>query len=95
MLMINSDMNAYNAYIQKLRNKDLTQYFTALRELSQIYLVDGKHAKEIATIIVDSDRYRGIFNAQEVYEYAQRRSDWYSIQGRVEKQMYGVGCMVM
>ncbi|KAH4040167.1 hypothetical protein HBH98_035660 [Parastagonospora nodorum] len=90
-----SDMNAYYSYIVSLRNKSLMQYFAALRELSQIYLIDPKEAKEIATIIADTDRYKGIFRAEEVYEYAERRADWYQIKGAVEKQMYGVGCMVM
>ncbi|KAJ4344419.1 F-box protein: endocytic membrane traffic, recycling ReCYcling 1 [Didymosphaeria variabile] len=90
-----SDMNAYNTYIVSLRNKFITQYFAALKELSQIYLIDPNHAKEIATIIADTDRYHGIFRAEEVYEYAERRADWYQIKGAVEKQMYGVGCLVM
>ncbi|KAF2200138.1 hypothetical protein GQ43DRAFT_473009 [Delitschia confertaspora ATCC 74209] len=90
-----SDMNAYNAYIATLRNKSLTQYFSALRELSQIYLIAPDHAKEIATIIADSDRYHGIFRAEEVYEFAERRADWFSIKAQVERQMYGVGCIVM
>ena len=95
MLIRKSDMNAYYSYIVSLRNKSLMQYFAALRELSQIYLIDPKEAKEIATIIADTDRYKGIFRAEEVYEYAERRADWYQIKGAVEKQMYGVGCMVM
>ncbi|RAR15911.1 secretion pathway protein Sls2/Rcy1 [Stemphylium lycopersici] len=82
-----SDMNAYNAYIVSLRNKPLMQYFAALRELSQIYLIDAKQAKEIATIIADTDRYHGIFRAEEVYEFAERRADWYQIKSAVEKQM--------
>jgi recyclin-1 len=88
-------MNAYNTYIQSLRNKSLTQYFTALRELSQIYLIAPTHAKEIAIIIADSDRYHGIFRAEEVYEFAERRADWYQVKREVEKQMYGVGCTAM
>lgn len=90
-----SDMNAYYAYIVSLKNKPLMQYFAALRELSQIYLISPKEAKEIATIIADTDRYHGIFRAEEVYEYAERRADWYQIKSAVEKQMYGVGCSVM
>ncbi|ORY00004.1 exocyst complex component Sec10-like protein [Clohesyomyces aquaticus] len=90
-----SDMNAYNAYIASLRNKSLTQYFSALRELSQIYLIAPDHAKDIATIIADSDRYHGIFRAEEVYEFAERRADWFQVKREVEKQMYGVGCDVM
>ncbi|KAH6612501.1 secretion pathway protein Sls2/Rcy1 [Boeremia exigua] len=94
-IVLISDMNAYNAYIVSLRNKPLMQYFAALRELSQIYLIAPKEAKEIATIIADTDRYHGIFRAEEVYEYAERRADWYQIKSAVEKQMYGVGCWVM
>lgn len=94
-IVLISDMNAYNAYIVSLRNKPLMQYFAALRELSQIYLIASKEAKEIATIIADTDRYHGIFRAEEVYEYAERRADWYQIKSAVEKQMYGVGCWVM
>jgi len=52
-------------------------------------------AKELATIIADSQRYRGIFPAEEVYEFAERRADWYLVRADVERAMYGVGCAVM
>jgi recyclin-1 len=78
-----------------LKNKDLLQYFKALRELSQIYLVSPTDAKELAALIADNDRYMGIFRAEEVYEFAERRADWYQVKGRVEKAMYGYGCVVM
>lgn len=52
-------------------------------------------AKELATIIADTQRYHGIFGAEEVYEFAQRRADWYLVRGDVERAMYGVGCSVM
>lgn len=90
-----SDMNVYFLYIRTLRNQDLLQYFKALRELSQIYLIDPKHAKELATIIADGDRFHGIFRAEEVYEFAERRADWYNVQRDVERAMYGVGCIAM
>jgi recyclin-1 len=90
-----SDTNHYFAYIQTLRNKELLQYFRALREVSQIFLIDGKHAKEIAAIVADADRYSGIFRAEEVLEFAERRADWYMIKGNVEKAMYGFGCLMM
>jgi len=88
-------MNHYHAYIITLRNKSLTQYFSALRELSQIYLISPSHAKEIVTIIADSDRYYGIFRAEEVYEFAERRADWFVVRRDVERAMYGIGCSVM
>ena len=90
-----SDMNAYFLYIKTLRNQDLLQYFKALRELSQIYLIEAKHAKEMAVIIADGDRFGGIFRAEEVYEFAERREDWYSVKKDVERAMYGIGCLVM
>lgn len=90
-----SDMNVYFLYIRTLRNQDLLQYFKALRELSQIYLIDPKHAKEMATIIADGDRFHGIFRAEEVYEFAERRADWYNVKRDVERAMYGIGCTAM
>jgi len=90
-----SDMNLYFQYIRTLRNQDLLQYFKALRELSQIYLIEAKHSKEMATIIADGDRFYGIFRAEEVYEFAERRADWYSVKRDVERAMYGIGCGVM
>ncbi|KAL2130801.1 hypothetical protein VTI74DRAFT_5929 [Chaetomium olivicolor] len=90
-----ADMNLYFEYIRTLKNQDLLAYFKALRELSQIYLIDAKHAKEMATIIADGDRFGGIFRAEEVYEYAERRADWYQVRRDVERAMYGLECCVM
>ncbi|RDW64812.1 hypothetical protein BP6252_10463 [Coleophoma cylindrospora] len=90
-----SDTNLYFGYIRTLKNNDLLDYFKALRELSQIYLIDPSHAKEMATIIADGDRFHGIFRAEEVYEFAERRADWYQVKRDVEKAMYGFGCVAM
>ncbi|KAL8997178.1 MAG: hypothetical protein Q9169_003505 [Polycauliona sp. 2 TL-2023] len=90
-----SDMNHYFSYIQTLKNQNLLEYFIALRELAQIYLIDPSDAKELATIIADGDRFHGIFRAEEVYEFAERRADWYQIRAKVERAMYGIGCAVM
>jgi len=90
-----SDMNLYFGYIKTLKNQDLLAYFKALRELSQIYLIDPSHAKEMATIIADGDRFHGIFRAEEVYEFAERRADWYQVRKDVERAMYGIGCVAM
>ncbi len=88
-------MNLYFEYIRTLKNNDLLDYFKALRELSQIYLIDARHAKEMATIIADGDRFGGIFRAEEVYEFAERRADWYQVRKDVERAMYGLECSVM
>lgn len=90
-----SDLSAYAQYIAGFKNHDLNSYFTALREVGQIYLIEGKEATEMATIIADGERYRGVFTVEEVLEFAERRSDWLLVKGRVEKAMYGQGCLVM
>ncbi|KAI1818062.1 exocyst complex component Sec10-like protein [Poronia punctata] len=90
-----ADMTLYFEYIRTLKNQDLLVYFKALRELSQIYLIDARHAKEMATIIADGDRFGGVFRAEEVYEYAERRADWYQVKRNVERAMYGLECQIM
>ncbi|KAI8659344.1 hypothetical protein LRP88_05909 [Fusarium phalaenopsidis] len=90
-----ADMNLYFEYIRTLRNADLLAYFGALRELSQIFLIDPRHAREMATVIADGDRFGGVFRAEEVYEYAQRRADWYQVRKSVERAMYGLECLLM
>ncbi|KAL1963510.1 hypothetical protein VTN77DRAFT_8091 [Rasamsonia byssochlamydoides] len=94
-LKLISDMTHYFKFIQTFKNNELLLYFKALRELSQIYLVDPSDAKELATIIADNDRFYGIFRAEEVYEFAERRADWFQVRRDVERAMYGVGCSVM
>ncbi|XWW96604.1 hypothetical protein V2A60_004581 [Cordyceps javanica] len=90
-----ADMNLYFDYARALRIQDLLPYFRALRELSQVYLIDPAHAREMATVIADGDRFGGVFRAEEVYEYAQRRADWYQVRKDVERAMYGMDCCVM
>ena len=90
-----SDMNLYFMYIKTLKNSDLLDYFKALRELSQIYLIDPKHAKDMAEVIADGNRFYGVLRAEEVYEFAERRADWYVVKRDVERAMYGIGCGVM
>ncbi|KAL7625423.1 F-box protein: endocytic membrane traffic, recycling ReCYcling 1 [Parahypoxylon ruwenzoriense] len=90
-----ADMNMYFEYIRTLKNPDLLAYFKALRELSQIYLIDARHAKEMATIIADGDRFGGIFRAEEVYEFAERRADWFQVKRDVERATYGLECHIM
>ncbi len=90
-----SDLSAYAAYIATFRNQDLNSYFTALREVGQLYLIEGSEASEMAAIIADTERYKGVFTVEEVVEFAERRGDWLAVRGRVERAMYGQGCEVM
>ncbi|OKL61778.1 hypothetical protein UA08_02431 [Talaromyces atroroseus] len=88
-LKLISDMNHYFKFVQTLKNNELLLYFKALRELSQIYLVDPSDAKELASVIADNDRFYGIFRAEEVYEFAERRADWFQSSGNAQEAVYG------
>lgn len=88
-------MNHYFSFIQRMKNEQLLHYFIALRELSQVYLIHPSDSKEMATIIADGARFHGIFRAEEVYEFATRRADWYQVRKSVERAMFGIGCAVM
>lgn len=92
-----SDLSLYSNFIAGFKNTDLNSYYSALRAVGQIYLIDGSHANEMATIIADGERYRGVFTVEEVLEFAERRADWLSggVRAGVEKAMYGQGCSVM
>ncbi|KAK5173568.1 F-box protein: endocytic membrane traffic, recycling ReCYcling 1 [Saxophila tyrrhenica] len=76
-------------------------YFSTNPKVKRASLLSTKssptalQAKELATIIADTQRYHGIFGAEEVYEFAERRADWYLVKGDVERAMYGVGCSIM
>ncbi|KAL4916080.1 exocyst complex component Sec10-like protein [Aspergillus aurantiobrunneus] len=94
-LKLISDMNHYFKFIQTLKNNELLIYFKAFRELSQIYLIDPSDAKELATLIADAGRFSGIWRVEEVYEFAERRADWFQMKRDVERAMYGIGCNVM
>ncbi|KAL3454659.1 exocyst complex component Sec10-like protein [Aspergillus insuetus] len=94
-LKLISDMNHYFKFVQTLKNNELLIYFKAFRELAQIYLIDASDAKELAALIADASRFSGIWRVEEVYEFAERRADWFQVKRDVERAMYGIGCNVM
>lgn len=86
---------------RKKSQAELRRYFESLRELSMLYLVDvegrGKDGgKELAALMADQGgRWRGVWRAEEVLEFVERRADWLVIRGKVERAMFGQGCEVM
>lgn len=99
MLLI-SDLNYYYAFVEKtLRQRPLLDYFAALREISQLYLIDFVSARDIGQVMTEVvQRFAGIVTAEDVLEYVQRRADWPLVKKSVEKTVYGLGltdCVVM
>ncbi|KAK7206512.1 exocyst complex component Sec10-like protein [Myxozyma melibiosi] len=99
MLLI-SDLNYYYSFVDKtLRQRPLLDYFAALREIAQLYLIDSSHSRDIGQVMTDVvQRFAGIVTAEDVLEYVQRRADWLLVKKAVEKAVYGLGltdCVVM
>lgn len=92
------DLNTYYSFILGLKQQPVTPYFVALKEVGQMFLIDGKDAKELGKMLSDMTRFGGIFQPEEVFEFAQRREDWLRVKKEVEKVMYGFGvtdCSIM
>jgi recyclin-1 len=97
-LSLLSDLMAYSQFIATFKNPDLSSYFTALRAVAQLYIIEGtsdRDVREMSTIIADQERYKGVFTVEEVVEFAERRSDWLVLRARVEGKVKGDGCCVM
>lgn len=93
------DMNQYFEFFnQKLKQKSIIPYFKSLKNISNLYLIDGKDSKELGKLIGDLNKFQGIFSQEEIYEFVQRRQDWVLVRRDVEKVMYGLGikdCIIM
>ena len=93
-----SDLNHYYNFILSLKQYQIMPYFIALKEVGQLFLIDGRHdAKELGKTLSDMSRFRGVLQPEEVYEFVQRRADWPLVRKEVERVMYGFGidCFLM
>lgn len=93
------DVNFYYDFIaNRLKQKRIVPFFTALKNIAQLYIISGRDSKELGKMISDVGRFQGIFSQEEVYEFVERRSDWVRVKRDVEKVMYGLGvkdCIIM
>lgn len=92
-----SDLNYYYSFVIGLKQRPLNQPFAALKEVGQMYLIDTKDAKALGKLLSDMNRFKGVFQPEEIYEFAHSRADWVLVKREVEKAMYGLGvdCVVM
>lgn len=96
-IVLISDLNYYYKFIVGLKQRDLLPYFEALKEVGQLFLIDGSDAKALGQTLSDMSRFRGVLQAEELMEFIQRRKDWLLVKHDVEKVMYGIGidCVIM
>ncbi|KAK9472564.1 exocyst complex component Sec10-like protein [Dipodascopsis tothii] len=90
-IILISDLNYYYKFAQSLRQRQLLPYFAALKEIGQLFLIDGDKSKEIGHVMGDMTRFGGIITSEEVFEYVRCRADWILIKRDVEKVVYGLG----
>lgn len=86
-----SDLNLYYNFILSLNQRPVVPYFVALKEVGQIFLIDGKDTKALGQMLSDMGRFGGIFQPEEIYEFVQCREDWIRVRRDVERVMYGIG----
>ncbi|GAA5865734.1 hypothetical protein JCM1840_003237 [Sporobolomyces johnsonii] len=87
-LQLIADLNAYHAFVTTLRLPQVTAYFTSLKMVGEIYLVDSP--KDLGALVRDTSRYEGTLSPDDLYELVQRRADWKKIDKQVEKQLFGL-----
>ncbi|KAI5480581.1 f-box protein pof6 [Pseudohyphozyma bogoriensis] len=84
-----SDLNAYHAFVSSLRQPQVTAYFTSLKMVGEIFIVDSP--KDLSHLVRDVSRYDGTLSTEDLYEIVQRRADWTTIQREVERGLFGFG----
>ncbi|OXB35427.1 hypothetical protein LQV05_006173 [Cryptococcus neoformans] len=92
-----ADLNAYYDFVSSLKQQRITDDFSDLKMLGNVYIVSD--AKDLAQIVRDVSRYGSAFTPEDIYEFIQRRSDWKKIEKTVDKAMYALSvredCVVM
>ncbi|KPV74787.1 uncharacterized protein RHOBADRAFT_27218 [Rhodotorula graminis WP1] len=86
-LQLIADLNAYHAFVTSLRQPPVTAYFTSLKMVGEIYLVDSP--KDLGALVRDTSRYEGVLSPEDLYELVQRRADWKRIERDVDKALFG------
>ncbi|CAG8772888.1 9085_t:CDS:2, partial [Cetraspora pellucida] len=83
-----SDLNHYCSFATSLKQKNITPYFIALKELGNVYIISS--APDIGLFVREAGRFKGVFLPEEVYEFCQKREDWLAVKHEVEKELYGL-----
>ncbi|AOA64558.1 Plasma membrane protein recycling [Komagataella phaffii CBS 7435] len=97
MFLIN-DLNFMYNFFLELKLKPIVNYFIALRQIAQLYLIDSENSNEIGKLVVRIGKDNGMFTQEEVYEFVTRRADWERIKKHVDKIIYGLqlqDCIIM
>ncbi|GAA5850515.1 hypothetical protein JCM8547_001899 [Rhodosporidiobolus lusitaniae] len=87
-LQLIADLNAYHQFVVTLRQSQVTAYFTSLKMVGEIYLVEDP--KDLGALVRDAGRYEGTLSPEDLFELVQRRADWKKIERQVERAVFGL-----
>ncbi|KAF9347657.1 F-box protein: endocytic membrane traffic, recycling ReCYcling 1 [Mortierella sp. AD094] len=85
------DLNHYYNFVAGLKQPSLTPNFLALKELGNLFIIQSP--SDLKQLIHDMERFGGILRIEDVFEFAEMRSDWKSIQRIVERDR--LECVIM
>lgn len=85
------DLNHYYNFIVGLKQPTLNPNFLALKELGNLFIIQSP--SDLKQLIHDMERFGGILRVEDVFEFAEMRSDWKSIQRIVERDR--LECSIM
>ncbi|KAF9923704.1 F-box protein: endocytic membrane traffic, recycling ReCYcling 1 [Linnemannia zychae] len=85
------DLNHYYNFIAGLKQPTLNPNFLALKELGNLFIIQSP--SDLKQLIHDMERFGGILRIEDVFEFAEMRSDWKSIQRIVERDR--LECSIM
>ncbi|KAF9578661.1 F-box protein: endocytic membrane traffic, recycling ReCYcling 1 [Lunasporangiospora selenospora] len=85
------DLNYYYNFVVSLKQPSLLPNFLALKELGNIFIIQSP--QDLKQLIHDMERFGGILRIEDIFEFAEMRSDWKSIQRIVERDR--LDCIIM
>lgn len=65
-LQLIADLNAYHSFVTTLRQPQVTAYFTSLKMVGEIYIVEDP--KDLGALVRDTSRYEGTLSPDDLYE---------------------------
>lgn len=62
-------MNAYHTFIASLRQSNVTSYFSALKMVAQLFIIESP--SDLGQLAKDAARYDGTLRSEDLYEFIQ------------------------
>lgn len=64
-----ADLNEYHAFITTLRQPQVTAYFSSLKMVGEIFIIDSP--KDLGILVRDVTRYEGTLSTEDLYEIGE------------------------